>query len=286
MKKINRKVFLPFGVIILFASCQKTISPSPAAGNQLLSTATKIVSPENTQARRVAIDYNTFYGPAVQMGDGHARSWANISHDDKMLAVGIEMTGGALEGLPGDPEDFAASTFVLPLHQKTKALTAFDHIVINWNVHGHEPDHVFDITHFDFHFYKISLADQLAIPPYEIAPAMFDADPPVAYMPPLYLHIPGGVPQMGAHWIDLLAPEVNGGVFTHTFIYGSYNGNITFLEPMATLATFESGNTVHQDFRQPQSFSPAGKYYPSRYNIWKDNSNGNHYLSLDQMVWR
>jgi hypothetical protein len=52
---------------------------------------------------------------------------------------------------------------------------------------------------------------------------------------------------------------------------------------MVTLATMESGNTIHQDFRQPQSFSPTGKYYPSRYNIWKDNSNDNHYLSLDHM---
>jgi hypothetical protein len=286
MKQLNRKVRLSICVIILFASCQKTISPSPVADNELSLTTKKIVSPEIATARLVTVDYNTFYGPVVRMGNGRARSWANISHDDKMLAVGIEMTSDALEGLPEDPEDFAASTFVLPLHQKTKALTAFDHIVINWNVHGHEPDHVFDITHFDFHFYKIPLADRLAIPPYEIAPAMFDIDPPLAYMPPLYLHVPGGVPQMGAHWIDLLAPETNGGVFTHTFIYGSYNGNVTFLEPMATLATFESGNTIHQDFRQPQSFSPTNKYYPTRYNIWKDNSNGNHYLSLDQMVWR
>ena len=286
MKKIARKIFISIGAIILFAACRKNLSLSPAAVNEVLSADQKIESPETATASRSKVDYNTFYGSAIQMGNGHARSWANISHDDKVLAVGVEMTGGALKGLPQEPDNFAASTFVLPLHQKAKALTAFDHIVINWNVHGHEPDHVFDIAHFDFHFYKIPLAERLAIPPYEIAPAMFDANPPPAYLPTLYLHIPGGVPQMGAHWVDLLAPELNGGTFTHTFIYGSYSGNVTFLEPMATLATLESGNTIHQDFRQPQSFSPTGKYYPSRYNIWKDNANDNHYLSLDQMVWR
>ena len=286
MEKKIKIVLLSLGLVILFASCQKITSFSPAAGKELSLTTQRIVSPENATADRVVNDYNTFYGPAVQMGDGHARSWANISHDDKILAVGIEMTDGALENLPQDPENFAANAFVLQLHQKAKALTPFDHIVINWNVHGHEPEHVFDIPHFDFHFYKISLADQLAIPPYDIAPAKFDANPPFTYLPPLYLHIPGGVPQMGAHWIDLLAPELNGGAFTHTFIYGSYDGNVTFLEPMVTLATFESGNTIHQDFRQPQYFSPTGKYYPSRYNIWKDNSNNSHYLSLDHMIWR
>lgn len=230
--------------------------------------------------------YNSFYGPAVQMGSGHSRSWVNISHEGKVLGIGIEMTGGALEGLPVNPENFAASTFILPLHKKAKELTAFDHIVINWNVHGHEPQHVFDIPHFDFHFYKISVAEQLAIPPYPMASAKFDNNPPAGYMPPLYLHTPGGVPQMGAHWINLLSPEFNGGVFTHTFIYGSYDGKVTFEEPMITLATLEAGNTIHQNFRQPDHFAPVNKYYPTRYNIWKDNAKNRHYVSLDQMVWR
>jgi hypothetical protein len=286
MKNKIKNVLLCVGLVIFFISCQKTISDMPEAENDLLSVSEKIVTPENATARRSIGHYKTFYGPAVRMGNGHVRSWANISHNDKVLAIGVEMTCGALDGLPQDPENFAASTFVLKLHQKAKALTPFDHIVVNWNVHGHEPDHVFDVAHFDFHFYKISLADQLAIPPYEIAPANFDANPPTDYMPPLYLHTPGGVPQMGAHWVDLLAPELNGGAFTHTFIYGSYDGNVNFLEPMVTLATIESGNTIHQDFRQPQKFSPTGKFYPSRYNIWKNNSSNNHYLSLDQMEWR
>ena len=182
MKNLDRKIFLGIGVIILFASCQKTQTSTPVAARESLSTSEKIVSPGNA-TDRAEVDYNTFFGPTVQMGDGRARSWANITHDDKMLEVGVEMTSGALTGLPEHPEDFAASTFVLSLHQKAKALTAFDHIVVNWNGHGHEPDHVFDVTHFDFHFYKISLDERLAIPPYEIAPAMFDADPPTANMP-------------------------------------------------------------------------------------------------------
>ena len=183
MKNLNRKIFLGIGAIILFASCQKTQTSTPAEARETLSTSGKIVSPGTATDRRAEVDYNTFFGPTVQMGDGRARSWANITHDDKMLEVGVEMTSGALTGLPEHPEDFAASIFVIPLHQKAKALTAFDHIVVNWNVHGHEPDHVFDVTHFDFHFYKISVDERLAIPPYEIAPAMFDADPPTANMP-------------------------------------------------------------------------------------------------------
>jgi len=233
-----------------------------------------------------SLKYNTFYGPQVQMGNGHVRSWINIMHDGKPLAIGIEMTDGALDGLTQDPTNFAAATFTLKLHQKAKNVTPFDHLVIDWNPQGHVPAGVYTVPDFDFHFYKISLEAQLAIPPYPLAPAAFDNDPPADYMPPMYLHTPGGVPQMGAHWVDLLSPEFHGELFTKTFIYGSYNGHVTFEEPMVTMATLQSGMTSHTDIRQPQYFDPTNTYYPTRYNIWKDNSNERHYVSLDMMIWR
>jgi len=288
--------FIILTLLTAFISCSKHDINSPTLQNEsfALNDNSRIIMPDGAGGlagtdfaqNNSSLNYNTFYGPQVQMGNGHSRSWINISHDGTPLAIGIEMTNGALQGLPEDPENFAASTFILPLHQKAKSLTPFDHIVINWNVHGHEPQHVYDLPHFDFHYYKISLAEQLAIPPYPLAPAAFDNEPPAGYMPSLYLHTAGGVPQMGAHWVDLLSPEFHGQLFTHTFIYGSYNGKVTFEEPMITLATLESGNTIHKDFRQPALFAPDNTYYPTRYNIWKDNTNNRHYVSLDNMVWR
>lgn len=282
--------------IATFISCSKKDIKSSTLQNDsfAMNDNATIVMPDTASGiseRKSAQDvsslqYNTFYGPQVQMGNGHIRSWINIAHDGKPLAIGVEMTDGALQGLTQDPTNFAASTFTLKLHQKAKSVTPFDHIVIDWNPRGHEPAHVYDIPHFDFHFYKISLAAQLAIPPYTVDSAAFKNDPPAGYMPPLYLHIPGGVPQMGAHWVDLLSPEFHGQLFTNTFIYGSYDGHVTFDEPMITMAVLESGNTIHEDIRQPQYFDPANTYYPTRYNIWKDNSNNRHYVSLDMMVLR
>lgn len=267
----------------VFFSCQKN---ELAGAKNTVAPGNATVSMDGAGNKNNDGKYNTFYGPEVAIGNGHARSWINITHDDKALAIGVEITDEGLNDLPHDPEDFAASTFLLPLHQKAKVVTAFDHIVMNWNAHGHEPDHVYDLPHFDFHFYKISVADQLAIPPYPVAPALFDAEPPAGFMPPLYLHLPGGVPQMGVHWVDLLSPELHGATFTSTFIYGSYNGKTTFYEPMVTLAVLQSGNAIHTAFRQPAHFDPVNKYYPARYNIWKDNTNNRHYVSLDEMVWR
>lgn len=230
--------------------------------------------------------YNTFYGPQVQMGNGHIRTWVNITHSGKPLAIGVEMNGGALTNLPQDPTDFAAATFALKLHQKARAVTPFDHAVIDWNVHGHEPDGVYDVPHFDFHFYKISVDAQMAIPPYEVDSTGFNVPIPAGYLPPVYVSIPGGVPQMGSHWFDPTSPEWHGGGFTSTFIYGTYNGHVIFDEPMITLATLQSGNTIKKDFPQPEFFDPANSYYPTQYSIWKNAANGRHYVSLNNMVWR
>ena len=235
---------------------------------------------------RAATDYNTFYGPQVPIGNGNVRSWINITRDGKPLAIGTEMTPTALENLPDDPHDFAHATYILKLHQKAWAVTPFDHITINWNTEGHEPPGIYTLPHFDFHFYKISVADQLAIPPYDVAPAGFDNLPPSDYLPALYFNPGGGVPQMGAHWVDVTSPEFHGGQFTHTFIYGSYNGKVTFEEPMITLAVIKNTSYLEKEIRQPKKFDPTDTYYPTRYKIWKDDKHGRYYVALTDFVWR
>ncbi len=215
-----------------------------------------------------------------------ARSFLTITHKGIPDELGIELTDDALRGLPKNPADFAAAFFPLSLHHKAKELTPFDHIGINWNVQGHEPEHVYDVPHFDFHFYQITLGEQLAIPPYPLAPADYDNLPAPAYMPSMYVPTPEGVPQMGKHWVDVLSPELNGSQFTYTMIYGSYAGKNTFVEPMITLAILRSGKGYHIPYRQPELFSPTNKYYPTQYNIYMNTGTGKHYITLSDFVWR
>jgi hypothetical protein len=288
MKKSPSLAVLSIGLLIFFASCRKSINTSEPNNSEAILEATSVKIPGLEQSES---KYNTFYGPVVQMGNGHARSWINVSHDNKALAIGVELTEGALQNLADIPEedrDFVSgpADFLLPLHSKARELTAYDHITINWNAHGHEPDGIYNLPHFDFHFYKISIAQQMTIPDYNVAPGLFDADPPTGFMPPFYFHGPGGVPRMGAHWVDILSPEFNGQGFTQTFLYGSYNGEVTFYEPMVTMAIIQSGATIQKEIRQPQYFSPTNKYYPTQYSVWKDGSNNKHYLSLHEMVLR
>jgi hypothetical protein len=285
MRKLNRLHYLMFFLITSLIACKKENQNQVLQKEASFSVSEKVLIPftGNTSGyRQETNDYNTFYGPEVQMGNGHARSWVNITRtDDKPLAAGIEFTANSFEGLSADPLNFAASTFILKLHQKAMALTPFDHITINWEPNGHEPEHVYDVPHFDIHFYKITVAQQMAITGIPTAP------PASGYLPASYVIEGATVPQMGTHWLDPFnSPELHGVPFTHTLIYGSHTGDVIFIEPMITRAFLQSGTSFSTPYPQPIHFSPSGTYYPTAYSIWKNTDNGRSYVALTDFVWR
>jgi hypothetical protein len=257
-------------LMLAFTACKKEMAEKDKA-----VTGVEAVGSKANQAEK----FNTFYGPQVQVGDGKARSFYTVSHTGVPQELGIEMTAGSLSGLP---EDHDLSAFVLPLHQKALQATPFDHIVINWNEHGHPPFEVFGAQHFDFHFYTISVAQQMAIPAF--TPMADDIVPAQQYWPAGFIPLPGGEPQMGKHWLDVLHP-VAPGTFTHTMIYGSYNGSFIFVEPMITRAFLQSGADVSVPYGQPAQVQRTGLYYPTVYNI-RDDASGKHYITLSDFVLR
>lgn len=223
---------------------------------------------------------NTFKGPQVSVGNGKARSWIKIDHSDKPIEMGIEFTPDAFSGLPVVENEMDAHPhWDIPLHQKAKDVTAFDHVEINWNPKGHEP-FFFEIPHFDFHFYLISESERLSIPEYTPGSA-FDIYPPMNERPAGYVPTPGGIAAMGKHWSP---PPPSFLPFTRVMIWGSYNGKMTFIEPMVTLGYLQSGETTHRSFGQPQVYPKPGNY-PTMYNVYKSD-NGHHIVSLSNFVSR
>jgi hypothetical protein len=233
------------------------------------------------------ISDHTYRGPIVKLGNGTIRSYFTVSPTGVPLRLGMELTDAALTGLPTDPMDFMGNSVELAIPQKAKDMTAFEHIVVDWNPAGHPPHGVYDESHFDFHFYKISSKERKTIAPYspETA-ALYDKLPPAGYVPPTFVPTPEGVPLMGKHWVDTQAPEYNGGMFTKTFIYGTYNGAVTFYEPMATHQLIESGVTSSTAFDQPMHVAPGDTYYPTTYDIGRDAKKHTHTISLANFVWR
>ena len=221
-------------------------------------------------------DSNTFYGPQVKMGNGKIRSFATLERfTNKPLALGFELDKNALTNLPGTTTDgIEEFEYVAPLHPKAVQSTLFTHLVANWNPNGHFPG-PYLLPHFDFHCYMISEQVRAAITatdPKSVAPIA------AGYLPSTYIGPLGPEAKMGGHCVDVTSPELNGGSFTQTLVYGAYDGKVAFYEPMITYDFLQS--TTHQTFpiKQPLKYSVDG-YYPTQYSITR--SDGNTYVSLE-----
>jgi hypothetical protein len=209
------------------------------------------------------------YGTATQLGTGHIRTYMEYDNG-RPVELGVELTEGVMQGLPHHGFDPASGVhgaeYVLELPQGNP--TPFKHVVVQWNPGGHEPPGMYDLPHFDFHFYTIDNAARLAISPKDQAFEQKAANQPQAeFLPPGYiLPAPLAIPAMGVHWIDPKSPEFNGGKFTQTFIFGSYDGQMIFAEPMITRSFLETKETVVRPLPVAAKYSPAG-LYPAAYAI-------------------
>lgn len=219
---------------------------------------------------------NTFYGPSVPLGNGVARAWIKVDGNGNgdPVAVGIELSEKALENLPE-----VSTSFVLDF-PKNKGGNFYNHMLVDWNPHGHLP--FYGAPHFDFHFYWISVEERLAIGP-ENSP-LFDVMPAEMYIPENYMKVPGGVPQMGAHWVDLMAPEFTGGEFTRTMIWGSYDGEFIFVEPMITTEFLLTHPDEVISMSQPDAVQVSG-WYPMQYSVVYSENPGKYRVSLLDLNW-
>ncbi|MBC7712942.1 MAG: DUF5602 domain-containing protein [Rhizobacter sp.] len=203
----------------------------------------------------------TYWGKSVIVGNGYAKSYVKMDHANKPLEIGVAITEDGLVNLPQNEME----EYILPMPVETNVMP-YKHITLDWNPHGHEPDGVYNTPHFDFHFYFITNEQRQAIT------CMGSDEAPCLQMPVSdnlvanYAPGPSGVPKMGWHWVDLLSPEFNGGIFTRTLIYGYYGGKPIFLEPMITLEFLQSKEKSCKEIRMPNVFPDSG-YYPKNYEI-------------------
>ena len=228
-----------------------------------------------------------FKGPVQQFQQGLAWTWYEEDENEKPLRLAIAIDDAVMKtldrGETGEGGHNHENAVNVLFHPKALAATPFNHVGLGWNPHGHEPEQIYGLAHFDFHFYQMTPAEVAAIPPYELAKEKFDNVPAPAYFPPTYFNPGGGVPQMGSHWIDVTSPELNGQTFTQTFIYGSYDGKVTFYEPMITEAFILANPSFVRTIPQPAKFQKTG-YYPTKMRIQK--TNGVTSIILEEFVYR
>lgn len=216
-----------------------------------------------------------FYGKTATIGNGTARAYVELDANGDPLQIGIAFNEAALENLPATDQPM---TLELPAEALSK--TPFKHVTFDYNPHGHEPPGIYTVPHFDAHFYKITEAEKLNI---GINDADKLANNPDSTMIPAPYFPTGPVPQMGVHWVDPTSPEFNGQPFSSTFIFGAYDGNVIFYEPMVAVDFIKTKPHKHFTVRQPQKFVPAG-YYPLEYCVRWNAETQQYEIALDDLT--
>ena len=233
------------------------------------------------------------YGPTVSFAQGSARSWVQLDATGTASAIGIAMTETALSGLPTTVSGPSPTALMASLPLPAEAAgTGFDHAELGWNPLGHEPAPIYGLPHFDMHFYTVSAATQQAILPNDPQWATKAANlPGAAFVPAGYVSPPpplaaSAVPQMGVHWTDVKSPEFNGQVFSSTFIFGSWDGQYIFLEPMITKAYLDSHPAnATRNIPQPAQWAKPGSY-PTTYTVNYDASAKEFRITLGGLTKR
>lgn len=224
-------------------------------------------------------ELNYFTGETKAVGDGVAYSWVRLNNMNRPISIGVTFTESALSGLPD-----ASTEYYLQLPE-VATHAPFNHFALDWNPQGHFPQQFYGVPHFDFHFYMISSQQQGQITTTGADAARVMKKPAAQYIPQGYQLAPPAVPLMGMHWVRPDFPEFHGHPFTQSLIYGSYNGRISFIEPMITRAFFLAKTNVDQPIYQPKAFQVSG-YYPIRYSITYDATRHLYTVALVGLTYR
>ena len=250
-----------------------------------------------------------------KLGNGLARVYVALNVDGSPRAIGVRLDKDALAGLPKEPnatsrcfdrngdgriepdECIGDYAFVFPIPgEAAKAVAPFKWVALNWNPHGHgmPAPPPWAAPHFDFHFYLVPRADVQRLRTGKCG-EMIDCDDfktatkpvPAKYVHADHIDVGAAVPDMGNHLINSKSPELakGGPPFTHTFIFGAYDGKITFLEPMVTLAFIASKPDMCAKINQPDAYEVAGAY-PTRYCVRYLPSEDAYVISIEDFVRR
>ena len=139
---------------------------------------------------------------------------------------------------------------------------------------------------FDIHAYVISPQQRDAITDQGSDLEKAYKTPADDFIPVGYVPAPDSAePCMGVHWVDPTAAEFQGDPhgFSHTLIYGFYDGVMAFMEPMVSLDFLKSQATVEQEFARPKRYSQP-RLYPTRYRITYHPETQEHRISLLEFV--
>jgi hypothetical protein len=200
----------------------------------------------------------TVYGSSKTFGSGTVKSFARLDAAGKLTQIGAAFSDAAIFSLAHTSIDMA-----LELPAEAMKNTQFKHVYLGFLHTGHGPEKIYDVPHFDVHFYTVPNEERLAMNEKTMEKMSKPASPdilPTGYIPTV------PVPFMGQHWEDVKAPEFNGKPFTATMVYGTFDGNLIFQEPMISLDFLKKAQNEVFALHQPAKYMKSGMY-PTEYRV-------------------
>lgn len=268
----------------------------------------------------------TTMGEGVNLvGGGGPDLWTETTYHEKAgkpTKISILMTGDGFEHLTASVAPGGEH-----YHLDFPAVDGLNYTFagIDWNPMGHPPASVWDVPHFDFHYYFVPEPEVDAITgaPSPIPGVMGIAayDLPDEQFPRRYVYETPRfiVERMGEHIYNERTPEIDPDVdFTHTYIYGVYDpsidlsspdgfveispggpsvpvyagdgtGELRFTEPMITEAFLRSDKVLEGgpvNVRvESPEVFPQAGYYPTRYVMAYSEADDTYEISLEGMKW-
>jgi hypothetical protein len=197
--------------------------------------------------------YNT-----LKLGDGFVRSVYRRAPNGSPRMIGVAVSKRAMETLPTKPRHDASTCFDLNGDDKLDTLTEcaggtervlwfpplkglpFQWMMFNWQPIGHAPPAVFDVPHFDLHYFIQDFEARNLIRTGPCGLLMNCKDFARSQLPvpeklrPEGFSAPGAAGRMGSHIADTQAPPFTAGPLTQAFAYGTYDAHISFWEPVVS----------------------------------------------------
>jgi hypothetical protein len=221
------------------------------------------------------------YGDSVSLSGATLATWAKVLPQGRVTEVGLTLPLAIVENPPSEPGPGPDGQWVLNFPGVVQQSTYFNHLEFGWNPHGHEPDGVFDVPHFDFHFEGVPLQTILNIGfGADLGGGLF-GDPVVPSperMPAGYVY-PGQlalVPFMGVHAFrpDDIVPSDQ---FTKIVLAGFYNNNLLFIEPMITQEFLLRRQSFSLNVPRPAVLGRS-TLYPARFEATYDKKADAYYF--------
>ena len=287
----------------LIAACLP-ITFAVAACNQ---SAPPAAAPAQTAVERIEGGY-------TDLGTGRISTYAEMEARGGPKAIGVSFSSSFLNAPPASHSDqhrcadrnkdgvvdrpaecnmWHEWAVPLPTDATRRPDVPFKWALINWNPMGHIPPGVYDLPHFDVHFYLEPIENVFAIEPGTCGPEFVRCDQfdlgkkpiPGNYIHPDYKDVDAVAPAMGNHLIDLTSPEFKGQRFTHTWIFGVYGGRITFYEEMLSRDYILSKPDRCNPIKTAAAVERAG-YYPTVSCVRYDAARDTYNVSMEEFVLR